>query len=224
MAEFILGLDESGKGPVIGPMILAGVLIEKKHERHLRKLGVKDSKEITPKRRNFLEVEIKKIIKDYHLIVCEASEIDSTNGDGINLTELEAREFAKIINQFNNSEDNLKVIIDCPSIGIKSWTETLKPKIKNLSNIELVIEHKADKNHISVSTASIIAKCERERQMAKLKEKYGNIIGSGYCHDPLTISFIEKFALKFKNDGLFRKSWSTWKNAADKLAQIELDL
>ncbi|MDP3966300.1 MAG: ribonuclease HII [archaeon] len=222
MGELILGLDEAGKGPVIGPMVLVGCLIEKESERNLRRLGVKDSKLVTPKKRDFLEAEIKKVIKNFHTIVCEAEEIDGANSQGINLTELEARKFAEIINTLNPGTEKMKVIIDCPSIGIKSWTDAIKTKIKNLSNIDLIIEHKADVNYLAVSAASILAKSERERRVRKLKEKYGDEIGSGYCTDPLTIKFTEKFALKFGNEGLFRRSWSTWKDASLKLSQREL--
>ena len=99
MIELILGLDEAGKGPVIGPMVLCGCLIEKKDEIQLRRLGVKDSKLVTPKRREFLEIEIKKIIKNYELIVCESNEIDESSFAGIKLTEFEAERFARIINK-----------------------------------------------------------------------------------------------------------------------------
>ena len=171
----------------------------------------------------FLEKEIKKIAKAFELIVCEAEEIDKKSSDGTKLTELEAEKIAQIITKLTPEEEKLKVIIDCPSFGIGNWKNVLRIKLKNLGNIELVVEHKADKNHLSVGAASILAKCERERKMTELKEKYGDEIGSGYCMDPLTKRFVEKFAIKFKDDGLFRKSWSTWKIAYTKLKQIELE-
>ena len=86
----------------------------------------------------------------------------------------------------------------------------------------MVCEHKADVNHVSVSAASIIAKDVREKEMAILKEKYGHEIGSGYASDPYTIKFLEKHANKFKDEGLFRKTWSTWKNASANLEQAKL--
>ncbi|MCL4387080.1 ribonuclease HII [Patescibacteria group bacterium] len=223
MGDLILGLDEAGRGPVMGPMVLAGCLVEKKDEITLRRLGVKDSKLVTPNRRGFLENEIKKIAKAFEIVVCETGEIDGAVKDGSKLTSLEADKFAEIINQINTGKERIKVIIDCPSIGIRSWTNLLKPKIKNLSNLDLIIEHKADRNYLSVGAASILAKAERERRMDLLKEKYGQEIGSGYCTDPLTMRFVEKFALKYKNDDLFRKSWSTWEEACEKLVQIELN-
>jgi len=56
----------------------------------------------------------------------------------------------------------------------------------------------------------------------KLKEKYGKEIGSGYTSDPLTQKFLEKHAHKHQYDGIFRKSWITWKNASKNLGQKKL--
>jgi ribonuclease HII len=92
-----------------------------------------------------------------------------------------------------------------------------------LSNLDLVVEHKADRNHVAAAAASILAKCEREREVEKLKKEFGPEIGSGYPADPATIKFLKENALKFKNSGLFRLSWATWKSAAEKLGQQKLN-
>ena len=57
--------------------------------------------------------------------------------------------------------------------------------------------------------------------MIILNEKYGNI-GSGYCHDPITIKFIEENLKKYETDGIFRKTWATWKTAVAKMNQKKL--
>ena len=98
----------------------------------------------------------------------------------------------------------------------------MKMQINNLSNLEISCEHKADRNHISVSAASIIAKSVREQEMDKLRKKYGSEIGSGYTSDPLTSKFLEKYIKKYDGDGIFRKSWITWKNAVSKAGQKKL--
>ena len=113
-------------------------------------------------------------------------------------------------------------MVDCPSTSIIKWRDLLMTKIKDLSNLEIVCEHKADKNHVSVSAASVLAKCIREKEMDKLKEKYGDEIGSGYTSDPATIRFLEKHAGKHKDAGIFRKTWITWKKAYAKLGQRKL--
>jgi len=218
----ILGIDDAGRGPVIGPMVLAGCLMDDKDEKDFKTKGVRDSKQLTPKRRALLSDYIKENAETFEIVVIPPQEIDLRNGDGIKLNEVEAIAAAKIINRINKGFNKIKVIIDCPSTNITRWTDFLKTKIENLSNLEISCEHKADVNHIPVSAASIIAKEIREIEMSKLKEKYGKEIGSGYCSDPLTCKFLEKHAQKLKEEGLFRQTWVTWKQACAAVEQKKL--
>ena len=222
MSQLILGIDDAGRGPVIGPMVLAGCLVNEEIQKEFKKLGVKDSKQLTPKRRAFLADIIREKAEDFEVVIVYPDEIESSNADGTNLNDVEAIACAQIINKINKGYGKMKVVLDCPSTGINKWRDFLKTKIIDLSNLEVVCEHKADVNHVSVSAASIIAKDVREKEMAILKEKYGHEIGSGYASDPYTIKFLEKHANKFKDEGLFRKTWSTWKNASANLEQAKL--
>jgi|TARA_Y100000310_G_scaffold156912_1_gene156319 ribonuclease HII len=217
-----LGIDDAGRGPVIGPMILAGCLLDEKTEREFKKLGVKDSKELSEKRREFLANIIKEKAETFEIVIISPEEIDNSNKKGIKLNEVEAFACAKIINKINKGYKKLKVVIDCPSTSIVKWQDFLKSKIKDLSTVEISCEHKADKNHVSVSAASILAKNVREKEMFKLKEKYGPEIGSGYTSDPKTKVFLKKNVRKLNNNGIFRKTWSTWKNAVGKQEQKRL--
>lgn len=218
----ILGIDEAGRGPVIGPMVLAGCLMDEKTEKELKELGVKDSKQLTQKRREFLEQKIKEKSETFEIVLASPEQIDYANSKGVNLNALEAIKAAGIINKINKGFKKIKVIIDCPSPSIIKWQDFLKTKIKNLSNLEISCEHKADKNHVSVSAASILAKCIREKEMTLLKEKYGNGIGSGYCHDPLTRKFLDEHFKSHKKEGIFRKTWKTWKDLSAKKEQKRL--
>ncbi len=222
-----LGIDDAGRGPVIGPMVLAGVLIDDKHEKELVRLGVKDSKQLTPKRREFLVDKIKEVAETFEIVVITPNEIDGLEEVNLNrtkLNELEAHAAAKIINTINKGFKEIEVIIDCPSVSLVKWGDYLKRRVDNLSNLNFKVEHKADVNHLSVSAASIIAKSIREKEMDKLREKYGNEIGSGYCHDPNTIKFLEKYSEKYEHDGIFRKTWITWKEMITKKSQMKLDI
>jgi ribonuclease HII len=218
----ILGIDDAGRGPVIGPMVLAGCLIDSKIENELKKFGVKDSKQLTQKRREFLEAKIKEMAETFEITLAYPEEIDGKNKEGINLNALEAIKMAEVINKINKGYGKINVVVDCPSVGIEKWKDFLKTKIDNLSNLEVVCEHKADVNHVAVSAASILAKCVREKEMVKLKEKYGNEIGSGYCSDPLTTKFLEEHIQTHDTKGIFRKSWSTWKEACSVAEQKRL--
>jgi ribonuclease HII len=208
-----LGIDDAGRGPVIGPMVLAGVLIDEDTEKEFKRLGVKDSKQLTEKRWEFLADIIREKAETFEVVIVSPEEIEAHSKEGTNLNDVEALACASIINRINKGFVEMKVIIDCPSTGIEKWKGFLVSRVKNHANIGISCEHKADRNHISVSAASIIAKSVREKEMSKLKEKYGNEIGSGYSSDPLTSKFVAKNAKKFNSHGIFRKTWSTWKTA-----------
>ncbi len=216
MSTLILGIDDAGRGPVIGPMILAGCLITEETEKEFRRLGVRDSKQLTKKRRAFLESVIKEKAEAFAIQTIPAVEIDGKNKDGINLNDVEAQMAAAIVNEINSTlkeSGKIKVVIDCPSTNRMKWRDTVRTGIENHSNLEILCEHKADRNHIAVSAASILAKEERERQMDILREKYGSSIGSGYSSDPKTAKFLKKNIKKLENKGIFRKTWKTWKKA-----------
>ncbi|MEM3074715.1 MAG: ribonuclease HII [Candidatus Pacearchaeota archaeon] len=221
----ILGIDDAGRGPVIGPMVIAGVLIEKEIEKEFIKLGIKDSKELSPKKREQLANEIKKLSKSVETIIISVDEIDNKTGDKLNLNEREALASAIIINKINKSMKfltDIKVIIDCPSVNIKSWQEYLEKFIIAKSNIHITCEHKADANYVVVSAASIIAKVLRDSEIKKIKEKYKIEFGSGYSADPQTKKFIHENYNKFKDKGIFRESWDTIKILKSSKAQRKL--
>lgn len=222
MPNFILGIDDAGRGPVIGPMVLAGCLIDEKFESELKKLGVKDSKQLTQKRREFLSEKIKEFAETFEVILIHPEHIDQQNAEGTKLNEVEAIACAEIINRINKGYKKIKIIVDCPSPVIAKWQDFLKTKIDNLSNVEVVCEHKADVNHVSCSAASVLAKTVRESEMAKIREKYGEEIGSGYCSDPSTIRFLEKSGHKHEDTGIIRKTWITWKDVVAKKEQKKL--
>jgi len=223
--KLLLGIDDAGRGPVIGPMILAGCIIDEEAEKEFRTLGVRDSKQITPKRREFLAKEIKEKSKSYKVISISPEKIDTSSEKGLKLNELEAIACAKIINNLNQNlegKGKIKVVIDCPSPSINKWTDFLKSHVDNLSNLEISCEHKADRNHISVSAASILAKSKREEEMDKLKKEFGEEMGSGYPSDPKTKKFLAKNKDNEKTSRIFRKTWKTWKEAVSKSGQRKL--
>ena len=199
----IAGLDEVGRGPVIGPLVMCGVVVEEKDIPLLAEIGVKDSKLLTERKREALFEPIKKIVKSYKLIIIEPQEIDdAVNSASLNLNFLEAIKTALILNELKPD----KAIVDCPSNNIAAYKEYLQ----NLLTVkmDLTLEHNAEK-HLQVAAASILAKVTRDRIIETLKKKYGDL-GSGYPSDPKTKAFLLKNAKKYPE--LFRKSWATYKN------------
>ncbi len=219
--ELIIGIDDAGRGPLIGPMVLAGILIEKKDELFLKDLGVKDSKKLTPEKRYSIVEHLKKY--KHHVELTFPEEIDSRLKMGINLNRVEAIKAAKIINELlKDANEKIKIIIDCPSPNTEAWKNTVLNYVDNKELIELSCEHYADANHISCSAASIIAKTTRDTEIEKIKKQIGFDFGSGYCADPLTCKFLEENSKEFENSGLFRKSWDTWTKSQAKKEQKKL--
>ena len=222
--EIIIGIDDAGRGPVIGPMVLAGVLIRKEDEAILKEWDVKDSKKLTPEKRSEIEKKLKKKFV-YFTEITSAEEIDSRTNMGINLNRIEAIKSASIINHLiKNLEnsDKVKVIIDCPSTNTEAWRDVVLGYVDKKEAIELSCEHKADVNHLSCSAASIIAKTARDSEIEKIKKKIGIDFGSGYCADPLTCDFLEKHLEEFKDSGIIRKTWDTFERAVAKNEQKRL--
>lgn len=211
----VLGIDEAGRGPVIGSLFIVGALIDEKDIPKLKEMGVKDSKFLTHKKRIELESKLKKVLENYMIIQVKPEEIDDAiDGDNnLNLNWLEGVKSAEIINELKPD----KAILDCPSPNIEKY----KAFVKNLLNnkVELVVEHKADVNHLIAGAASIIAKVEREKEMDEIKKKYGNC-GPGYTSNEVTQKFVEENYNKHPE--IFRKSWSTWKKHNNSKGQKSL--
>lgn len=215
----IIGVDDAGRGPAIGPMIMAGVLIKKDDEEKLKKLGVKDSKKLTDGKRNLLAKEIKKIAVSYEVIVIHPNEIDGRAANGLNLNKIEAVKAAEIINKFNTENEQIEVVIDCPSNNIINWSGYLKSFIEKKENLIFFVEHKADVNHIACSAASILAKERREEEVENIKKKLRIDFGSGYTSDPITQKFLKEHYKDHKKDGIFRETWQTLKTEKAKKEQ-----
>ncbi len=204
-----LGIDEAGRGPVIGPLVVAGVHIKKEHEPHLKNLGITDSKLLSPKKRENLEKEIKKIAINVRVVIISAKQIDN-DMKNISLNHIEMNAMAKIINQTPNAK---KTIIDLPS-NSKTFTQELEAK--TTTKTKITAEFKADLNYTSVSAASIIAKTERDRQIRLIEKKHNITLGSGYPSDPKTKTFLKEHIESMQSHDTLpdyiRQSWQTTKD------------
>ena len=223
-----LGIDDAGRGPLIGPMILAGVLLNLEQEKILKKYPIRDSKTVVHSTR----IKLAPIIKDNSLAhkIAKAfpNEIDNSLQTGTNLNTLEAIKTAEIINSINTNQfqkEKIKVIVDCPSTNTSAWRNTLISYISHTKNLEVLCEHKADVNHFAASAASILAKVAREEEVEKIKQEfrsYGDT-GSGYPADPITKKFLIKHGQTLKDSGIFRKTWATWKELFPEKGQSTLE-
>lgn len=218
-----IGIDDAGRGPVIGPMVMAGVLIKEESKALLKRIGVRDSKQLSANRREVLAKEIRDIAENFEIVLIHPQEIDGRGGAGLNLNKIEAIKSALIINKLDVPDKKIKVVIDCPSNNIKKWADYLKQYIEHPENLELFIEHKADVNHVSCSAASILAKTTRDAEIERIKKQIGVDFGSGYPSDPVTKKFLQDYASKHKKDGIFRETWATWQNHKAKKEQKNIN-
>ena len=203
MGGLVLGLEEAGRGPVIGPMIICGVLVDEDNIPRLLELGVRDSKLLAPERRVELFPKIQELCEGHHFISISAEEIDERYSNGLNLNDLEAVKMAAIINELKPN----KAIIDTPSTNIKGFENFLRSHL--VHECELVCEHKADVKYPVVSAASILAKVVRDAKVAELENRLSVRLGSGYPSDPDTQKFLDKYWAKLSKLPFVRRTWMT---------------
>ena len=197
----ILGIDEAGRGSVLGPLVIAGVVVPEKMEKVLERMGVKDSKRLAPHRRTILSRKLKKMF-DYEIVVISAREIDEMRAEGINLNEIEKNAMESILLKINPE----KAIVD--AVDVKA--ERFQDNLCNDTGINVIAEHKADDKYIEVSAASIIAKAERDDHIAQINKDFikSGGIGSGYPSDPKTKEFLTNYTYDEMPD-FVRRSWAT---------------
>jgi len=211
----ICGVEEAGRGPVIGPLVMCGVMMDEDKVSELDSIGVKDSKLLTPEQRENLFEKIKKIVRNYEIIILSPQDVDDAlNSKNINLNWLEAKTSAEIINKLKPD----KAILDCPSTNIKAYSDYVKNLLK--IDVKIIAEHKADLNYVIVGAASILAKVTRDREIENIKSKIGVNFGSGYPSDPVTVKFLKENYNKYPK--IFRKTWSSYKNVVEKKKQKSL--
>ncbi|MFP3316827.1 MAG: ribonuclease HII [Candidatus Nanopusillus sp.] len=198
----ILGIDEAGRGPVIGPMVIAGYCIDEEKIELLKSLGVRDSKELTRKQRKEIYDEIIKLTDKYKYIIIGPKTIDHYVYKN-RLNYLEFENMVKIIEEIKPNT----VIIDSPLVNTKKVIEYIKNNLK--INVEIIAENKADKNYPVVSAASIIAKVIRDKEIDKIEKKININFGSGYPSDERTIKAIKENYEILKD--YIRESWMTVK-------------
>lgn len=212
----VLGLDEAGRGPVIGSMFISGFQTGLP-SAELSSVGVKDSKKLSDKQRRSLYDDLQEI-GEPKTIEVTAQELDARmKNSTINEIELEA--FADIIGGTNCS----KAYVDLPEPDENAFVSKVKQKISG-ETPEIVAEHGADDRYDVVSAASIIAKTKREEHVKRLHKKYGRDFKSGYPHEEETIEFMKSYCSeKGSLPPEARKSWSTSKRVVSEAEQLSLE-
>lgn len=205
----ITGIDEAGRGPVIGPMIIALTSFTTDKLDRLKSFGVKDSKKLTPTARMALLPTILNYASKVYVAVIPPNVIDSwVLNKGLN--RLEAYVIALMILK---AKPHGKIYIDSPS-STMTFESYLRQYLPNQLMERIITENKADIKYVAVSAASIVAKVIRDMNIKQLKKKLNINFGSGYPSDPLTRKHL-KIILKIAPN-IVRKSWKTMKKETNR--------
>ena len=192
-----IGVDEAGRGPVIGPLVVCAFASISDSE--LAELGVKDSKLLTVKKRE--EIYSKLIEMPHNVVICSPERIDNSD----NLNQLEVELFAEALSVMPNGE----IMLDACDVDAERFARN----VSNLSNKECQAEHKADESHLAVGAASVIAKVTRDNLIKEISENLGFDVGSGYPSDPKTIEAVQKLVQGNTPHECLRWSWKTVEKA-----------
>ena len=194
----ICGVDDAGRGSVLGPLVIAGVSVERTKIKYLSEIGVKDSKQLSPKTREILYKKIIGIVDSYYVVRISPKIIDQSVRKN-QLNHLEAKYMAKVIKKLQPDSS----YVDSCDVNPSRFGKEIS-KLANSGRI--YSRHHADSRFVIVSAASIVAKVNRDREIEKLRKKHD--LGSGYPSDPKTMRFIKNWILNYhKTPEFVRKSW-----------------
>jgi len=211
----ISGIDEAGKGPVLGPMCVAGVLFDEKKLDALSQMRVKDSKQLTAKRREDLAVGIKKLADKYFILEVSPFQIDELRKI-MTMNEIMVSCYVKVLEELKPDH----AFVDAADVIAERFGENIRKKYAR--KLEITSEHDADEKYPIVSAASILAKVQRDALVKRLEKKVGVEIGSGYPADPKTISFLEGWIKEHGSLPDFaRSSWETSKKLVEKFSTAQ---
>lgn len=215
----ICGCDEAGRGPVLGPLVVAGVSF--KDDSKLVELKVRDSKKIIPKRRRVLARIIKEIAVNYEILIIPAKDIDDMR-KVMTLNEIEANAFIKVIKKLRPEI----VYVDAADVNEKRFAQDI---LNGLSfKPDIISRHKADDIYPVVGAASILAKTRRDEEVRdielELRKKLNLPLGSGYPADPVTKRFLSIWVERFgKLPPYTRHSWKTAQKLIEEKVTKKLD-
>jgi len=197
----ICGVDEAGKGPVVGPLVVAAVAVNNAND--IANLGIKDSKQLTKSKRK----ELANLIKEkfnFAVEIIEPKIVDEYRRRN-KLNELNREAFERLISKL----DPNVAYVDAADVNENRFGSQIKASLTNKKDTDVISMHKADAKIEVVAAASIIAKETRENEIEKLKDKIGDF-GSGYPSDERTIKFLKSF---YADNGKWptgtRESWKT---------------
>lgn len=201
-----LGVDEAGKGPVLGSMFAAAV----RADPSALPEDVDDSKHLTPARREELATAIRERADAVAIAEIPVERIDDPETD---MNELTVAAHAEALSRL--ARDGLSGYADAGETNAVRFERRVSQRLD--ATVDLRAEHRADATYPIVSAASIVAKVTRDAHVADLAAEYGDV-GSGYPSDETTRTFLRKYV--HKNDSLPACARESWQTSRDVLAEL----
>lgn len=198
------GVDEAGRGCIIGPLVIAMTGVERKKIPRLVEAGVKDSKKLSTGRRILIASSIRRIARVVEVRRISASRIDRLRGKGVNLNQIEAMLIGSIVGKQRRGTFYVdSVDRDCERFRMMI--------LKHASGFRgrLIVRNYLDESNPLVGAASIIAKVERDKAVKSLLRKAGLPECSGYLGDSATVRLVEQLLRSDSGKEVLRRSWST---------------
>ncbi|WP_353634625.1 ribonuclease HII [Halobacterium sp. NMX12-1] len=205
------GVDEAGKGPVLGSMFAAAVVGDPADLPD----GVADSKRLSPARREELDEQI---LEGFEVGVAEipVKRIDDPETD-MNTLTVDAQ--ASALDEI--AADGLAGYVDAGDVDEARFGRRVADGVT--ADVDVTAEHGADDEYALVAAASIVAKVARDSHVADLAAEYGDV-GSGYPSDPTTREFLREYVREHGDlPDCARASWQTSRDALAAAEQSGLD-
>jgi len=209
----IVGIDDAGRGSIIGPIVIGGVAVDQKGFEDISVMGIKDSKALSPEGRQKALLRIKGIVERISLRKIMPEEIDKFVSTGEKYKRLNYLEALKMAQVANDLEADI-IYVDASDINPERFGRDIRSRLNRKA--EIISKHHADELYPIVAAASIVAKCNRDLEIEEIAKKYG-YFGSGYPSDVRTIRFLREWLLtKGEYPAFSRKSWKTWKRIKER--------
>jgi ribonuclease HII len=198
MFSNIAGIDEAGRGAVIGPLVICIAFCRREDEKQLRKFASKDSKQLSPSQREEAYLRLKEFC-NFRWIEISAADISRMMKD-MSLNDIEAKYMADLIKKMDEGD----VMIDMPDRY--SWT--FRRRMEKFGVKRFEAEHKADEKYPIVAAASICAKVTRDHKVEEIRKATCDF-GSGYPSDPKTIAALKSKEQRALVAPFVRTRWKT---------------
>lgn len=203
------GVDEAGRGPVIGPMVISIVCGDRDV---LHEIGARDSKLLSPARREEISIRIKEKAGYWRSIEISAVTLNSLMKSQT-LNQIEAEAVSDLLKDAEH-----EAYVDCFDVNEERGSSTLSSG----APVKVNCIHGADRFIPAVSAASVISKVARDAKMREIEKEYGEI-GSGYPSDPKTVSFLEDSLKTGKAiDRIVRVKWKTYTEMKKRIDQKDI--